>query len=301
MTKKTLTSVVVAIVLGAMVAPAAPAAQTAELAGTTTVSATRTSVMAVTIPQPVRMAAKPFDNPFAKFSATGQFAGVVLQQMEGKDPLEAMAFSLDPCGKAACKQRRLEFFSVVNGGGNRRVTLPAGPYWLYVTTDETPVEVELSLPGLGGSTTLAPSTKARSTFSDLDPAPLGDSAGVVYSASGSHSIERLGLSLVALEVESDAHLAGEYGACIQRMDEEVPPAVYRGSCGGWTFITPSGDPGRALVVGLSLVGEGSYAHSVSHRSAALVTAARSFGFSLDYQSGKGSDRMMSTVFSFESS
>ncbi len=302
--RRSVLALAVLLVVGQAVSTTGAGARSVpELAGTTKISGSSTALAHVVIPQPVTISTKPFDNPVATISSTGQLAGVVLKQEVARRAVEVMAFSVDPCDGKKCDQRRLEFVLLHPLGRGNRMTLPAGRYLLYLVSDGAPTDVTLTLPGLDGETSLRPAATARSTFSPLTPWAVGDSAKVAYSASTTHAIKRMGLTLVALEVEADAHIAGDYTSCLRPVPDNVPPTAFELSCsgavGGWILTHPSGDPGRVMLVGLALEGEGRFVHGVSYETAAAVTAVRSFGFALSYESGKAGGRSFSSVVSFE--
>ena len=296
-------ALVVAVTTAAVPASAGSAP---ELRARTVVAGPTTAAVEVVLPRKVRISTNTVQNSFASVSATGPIAGVVVRQTGVEDPAEVVALSIDPCSPPPCTEDRLEVTAVRVPGtlaGARATHLPRGRYVVYLIAEEGSVRAKLTLPGLGGKTTLRPTSPAAASFGELDPGITGTTGATFYQATAEHAVPRGGFSVVAFELDVSPHLIGNYGSCIARAEAGIPPAVTGNTCarnsGAWTFVYPDPEGGRLRGVSLSMVVPGEYVHSVSVRSATVPREVFAFGFALSFTGAKGRAGYSGTGFSYD--
>lgn len=286
----------IALVLGAsLVLPAAGRATEApELAGSTVLRGAAIGRLDVYLPEAVTISTEPFRNDFAKISTQGTIAGFVLKRVGGSREIEVMGFSVSACASTECDARPLVFTQVYDPKHffKRKATLEPGLYNLFLVADG-PTEVELSFPGLAGSTTFDAFGPAESMLEE----PKNDvfvalPGGNFFSASADGEMSSIGLSLMALTVETDAELLGNVSMCVQRKRSPISGTSHwifcEGSGGSSTFIRNDLEAHRQVFVSLDTVGKGPKSLGMSYTLAGRVREAKALVMLLEYPGGKRS-------------
>lgn len=197
----------------ALAGPAAAAtgagAGAASLAGVETVVATRSSYQPVLLSAPATVdiesswtSADGSDpNKDLVVKGRGRVIGFVLTQMSSSSPPTSNAPTLiglqvGLCDSPGCAPQAPPLFGVLAYGDRVRLdangshaTLPAGRYGLYALTDGAPVDVQLRLHGLQGSSLLTPTTSISAAIYPTQ----ADATGVRYDGQAAVHLPTPGL------------------------------------------------------------------------------------------------------------
>lgn len=219
--------------------PAAQAASAVALAGRTHLSGTSTAAIKVLIPRDARIDLRPKANDLA-IDGKGRLTGFVLTAANVADIDRPTVVALD--AKACdtdgrCMNRPVRTFTRGNTS-SQSAKLPKGPYLLYLVTDGKPVSVDISIAGLSGSTSLAP-TKSVHAGIDQPEEVITETTNTIYS--NGRSIDVDGPStmwLTMMTMSGEAWAAGSYGHCIYRGEPPPPPIGFAPGCpaGGGSAI-----------------------------------------------------------------
>jgi hypothetical protein len=246
---------VAAVVAVGVVTPAAAGATQTHapaLAGQTTVVATRTSRIDVSLPKPVSLR---YDKDGLALrgitvEGAGRYVGVSLASLRSQDGFAQLL--IRPCFRAGCTASAAGGKPVLFGtawssqpvsygasSGLPPATLPAGDYVLSVIADGSPVSVHLNLPGLTGRATYR--TRLPEDASALSPAER-----TVAVAGAQPEAQSGGTGAVATSVQllAQTHLAS--GST--HVDDESSWCVYDGSGPPGGVLTP-GCPGAEQSLG----------------------------------------------------
>jgi hypothetical protein len=281
--------VVLSLVATAFPAQATPVDRVPELMGQTTVRADGSASAVVSLGRDVEISTRPFRNRTIEIDTKASFAAVVLRQIARK-PIEVMAFFTNACPQQACGRLN---FSIVNDpskhGFPKKITLPAGRYVLDVVSDGAPVSAILSLPQLGGHSSVTATGASHGTAGAL-PATVEDTvARTFYSASTHPQLKGIGLSMVGVWLRADQHVITNIDDCVG--EDPVPgyatPSwmTCNGAGGTTIFRTDDLGGGYQFLLGYALLDEGSYVHSLTYESLATIEVMEAMQFSIDYGSG----------------
>jgi hypothetical protein len=206
-----------------------PPAEPAELCGVTTVKASTSSVIRVTLTRKVDVT-KPFTNPLGpdgtfKVEGEGPFVGLVLTE-----DIPARDGRLVIAGSVLSGPSRDGVFGTM--GGPRHLdwdgSLPPGQYRLYVLASGSPVTVTLKFPELEGSVELTPTTPNRFDVRALEPR-IWEADRKVYSAGEDGQLHTNGLLFQSFWYTSPDYVVGDGGTCYY--DEPSPePYAYMPGC-----------------------------------------------------------------------
>lgn len=240
---------VAAVVAVSIVTPAAAGATQTHapaLAGQTTVVATRTSRIDVSLPKPVSLA---YDKAGLALrgitiEGAGRYVGVSLVSLKSQDGFAQLL--IRPCFRAGCARTEGGAKPILFGtawssqavtygisGGPPPARLPAGDYLLSVIADGSPVSVHLKLPGLTGRATYR--TRLAQDATTLSPAER-----TVTVAGAQPEAQSGGTGSVATSVQllAQTHLATGHA----HVNDESSWCIYDGSGPPGGVMTP-GCPG----------------------------------------------------------
>lgn len=139
---------------------AAPSAKAPALAGTVTVTGSRTASIPVRLTMPLAINRSTY-GATVRTTGAGRAVGFLLVK-DGEDVIRLGFTRLSLCEKAGCVDK--EPLKVTSTRANRdaqdRSVYPAGNYRLYVIADGKPTTTTFRLPGLSGRQTLSPTKPA---------------------------------------------------------------------------------------------------------------------------------------------
>lgn len=209
--------------------------------GDTTLTARRTSVVAVTLPRPARIDLHGFLSDDVTSKGRGRvFGAVFVRAGEGSVLLGSLTFSR--CDSPGCLPARpFRQEQMVFASGAKRLTpetvpqatfeIPAGRYYAHIFTDGAPVSVRFRLAGLTGRTTITATAPHTAVVKEAEPT-LPD-IGAVYSA-GASAPARGPLTLMAhvITQRSQPHIEHIENTCYYH--DSTPPGghVLPGCPGG---------------------------------------------------------------------
>lgn len=164
--------------------PAAGAPLRPELAGTTVLTGSQTSVVPVRLSRPATLTAPDFGGGAGVVaSGGGRLAGFALVSDEDR-PERILVGGRLPWNVSASLPSVTVVIPLAGYPFFGPYEIPAGDYRLYLLTDGEPARVELRFGGLDGETTLQPVQAVPQTFRVLDE-PLIATPGQGYVALGS--------------------------------------------------------------------------------------------------------------------
>jgi len=244
----------------------------AELCGVTTLTASTSRVIVVTLTEQVETV-KPFTNPLGAGGAfevegEGPFVGLVLtEDLPARDGRFIIA------GRLSRKPSPEDVFHAF--GGPRHPdwdgTLPPGQYRLYILASGSPVTVTLKFPELEGSAELTPTAPNRFDVRELEPRIWEETDRLVYTAGEDGELHTNGVLFQSIWFRAEDHVAGDHGTCYY--DGPAPePYAYTPECGGrygpYVSVPPGSEGfpgGRHVTRGLppGTYGQGAWYTSVS--------------------------------------
>lgn len=197
-----------------------------QLAGTTRISASQPGYISVTIPNKVTLSyhilARSSAGPTEDIAMQGPgriIAVALVRDPPGKTTSDFfVAARFGRCYKQGCDPRgRVINFQVPGdyASKNRRVTLPPGPYRLYLLADGEPVSVVLTLHGLPGSTTVRPDHPAPADLRTPSETLVASASENYFAAGNSYESGTRGLLLSATWARSQQRTDFYYGLCHQ--------------------------------------------------------------------------------------
>jgi hypothetical protein len=230
--------VVTGVLLGALAAGFAPVAHASSapaLAGETVVTAEHTSKMRVVVPAQARFAIDV--TKAVSFSGPGRFVGLFLRENRAEQPDEAAflrlpsqagslvygwgpAVTLPGCTSPVPDPLPKLYADCSNVKYPEYFTLHRGTYTLYVLTDGAPLTVRLHVANLGGSTTLAPSTRVASgetAFTTSVNSPVTWSGGAAVKPTGPADV------FTVAWWRQDESQAADAGACWYDDSDGIEP------------------------------------------------------------------------------
>ncbi len=233
-----LTSMLAAGLLTVPVNPVEAKAPRAELARETSVSAAHTAGIAVRLPRPARLSARPFENPDVALEGGGRIvaAALVKEPVSPGSP-QWVAARWPWCSASGCKPADRTVVEALNWEPRRfdgdDLILPSGAYRLYLLTPERSATATLTLRGLSGRAALRASEAAfgASGRADATTPDATSDTGEVRAALDQQELPADGLHLFAAAVETADRNHGGYvlTECLTDTDgtgPERPP----GSC-----------------------------------------------------------------------
>ena len=221
--------------VGAPPAPASPSRAAPQIAGVTTIRASRPGSMLVRLPdglgEPGRWELK------ARFRGAGRVMAFVFLKEEwtGRENRRPMLVGqkFGDCTEVACAAHPRAAGGLWGIGSMPTRELPGGLYRLYVVTDGAPVTMTLIAPGLDGRITLTPTGPAQVEILTLTPIhellePLDDvtSRLNLYWAGTRAPFEGRGYAVLRAWWRSDVKPAGMFGHCSYDEDPPVEAIAY---------------------------------------------------------------------------
>jgi hypothetical protein len=184
------------------------------LCGHTTISAGSSSVIRVSIPSNASIQSPSANGEGLVITGTGRLRGFVLTQDVPSFGGLTLA-GLKPASDAA-------FIDNIGGRDEDAYDLAAGDYLLYLVTDNSPVEVQLSIEGLPGSVLILPQRQARVEIAS--PAVTASKGGVYWGGANA-DLTSTGIALQYISIAYDpAAFVGRFESCLYPGGDSGPSA-----------------------------------------------------------------------------
>lgn len=148
------------LLLAGFVTPVTAAPAPPALAGTITVTGSRTASVPVRLTKPLAVDREALRKT-VRTTGAGRAVGFLLVQ-EGPDPIYVGGIQLSYCDKPGCMDKQpLNILPTrAEQDDKGRMVLPAGNYRLHVIADGKPTRTTFRLPGLAGAQTMRPTKPA---------------------------------------------------------------------------------------------------------------------------------------------
>ena len=226
--------------VSALLTPAAPAvAQAPEfpaLGATNVLKRSKSFSRTVVIPAPATIDDRITNNPDFKVSGAGRVVGFSLVEANAiLAPAEVNGLAVRFCGSPGCKSSRPQKF--LGHAGPYTTQDPAdrplrpGRYFLTLITDGEPVKVTFKLGGLPGKAKFTSGDPVRQKIKE--PGRVFSSpTGNAFAAGDSGTLKQNGVTLIALQAQSERSAGGFYGACLARgrKANRPPEDEYSAAC-----------------------------------------------------------------------
>jgi hypothetical protein len=208
-----------------------PARRAPVLRGKTVVVADRTSVATVRIP----IETDPFEWDI-RLHGRGRVRGLVVTQRGESTWDTPTFFTVSPghCHTAGCGQPETERgWSFLTGRGD----LPAGEYRLFLIADGAPMQANIAIPGLTGSTRIALTEPAAADVDSFRTRALATPDGMVYTGGGFSEMggDTRGLALMEMwgyRERTEAYPYG-WGLCLYwERSHPAPDHAFAPGCPG---------------------------------------------------------------------
>ena len=231
------------------------------LCGVTTVTAGRTSAVALTLPTAVTLRPSSKGTYIgadggADIVGQGKLPGFVLARVDDGGQTGLFAAWVQP------SKLRLEVvrsFGEVQGNIAAGFTLPAGRYMLYVLADSGDVTVTLSPDGYDGTVRLRAGLAVDHVLKDL-PRAFADPASSALAAGAEADLDGDGLAFRAVYVIGEPYLGSVLGTCIY---EGAPQQGYLPGCPAAPLLEAPIVSGQFPHAGLSVSPSGAAMTSVT--------------------------------------
>jgi len=231
------------------------------VAGTTTLTGSRTGYVTVRLPQPISFpltSSSENDVPGLKvrLRGSGRLYGAILREVApgDDDPAQLMMTSGDGDGDPQDTTLiPVSGFPQFQGGPNApppEYTMPAGEYRLYLLADGAPVQADITFPGYDGAASFTPDVAVPQRLFEMPRVDGGVTPDVAEFA-GEGALGSTGLAIVRPHVSSDAQATARIEPCFHGPDEPPPadPSAFGPGCGdpSWAaqdlvFFALFGDP-----------------------------------------------------------
>lgn len=249
--KRTITGTLVVACLAALVVVAPSDAVGAvrrarsAMAGTTTISGSKTSAIRVTIPRDATISNPAFKGKDVAVDGKGRFAGFALIEDGYAELNDAGRFDSSPddgvalfggrIGGEAPTNEFLFSYGKHHPAVGTDAVVPAGDYMLYLIADGNPISVKIKLHGLPGTTRLRLNQSVDFALKTPAPDLGGNGATQVYSAGATAEIkDNAGLLFMAVSERRTAHVNSTYQFCTHygRPEPHGFPLAYGPGCPG---------------------------------------------------------------------
>ena len=260
-------------------------AEPVELCGVTTIRASESRVIRVTLTEAVDTS-RPGINPLGpggvfEVEGEGPFTGAVLtEDVPARDGRLLIAGWLDRKPSPNAVSARFGGPRHLNWDG----TFPPGQYRLYILATGSPVTVKLKLPELEGSVDLAPTTPNLFDVRSLEPRIWEEGDRYVYSAGEDGELHTNGLLFQSIWFKTSNHVAGDHDTCYY-VGPAPEPYPYFPHCNGSFLPDVSVPPGTEGYPGqTSLIRghtPGTYGQGAWYTSLAEVSEVHTVVFWLD--------------------
>ena len=258
-----------------------------ELCAETTLRASNSKVLRVTLPTEVELAGSFGPDGAIEIEGQGPFVGFVLtEDLPERDGRLILAGRLH---REPSPSNTFRLFGGVDHPGFDG-TLPAGNYRLYVLATGSPVVVTLRFPELAGWVDVTPSTPNGFDSRSLEPRIWEEGGRLVYSAGEDGELRTRGLLLASIWINATDHTATDYGFCIHHGPSD--PASFLPECphpeeDNWAFGPLIEVPPRATNVSGALVFRGqppgTYGLGAWYATVSQVSSTGSVVFWLDLE------------------